>query len=179
MGQQHKLVSALDMKPATLRPFLPRPALRRRVCISRSYAVQSPGLPTLQVFNRHTKYLQRERAAANTERSRQVDYLKDEVAMRLSERLLDINRHFDHVLDLGANSCNIARALTLPDPYPDPTKESAPLSTRLSKSRQWIHHEICSTVMQTSPSTTKSTSHAKSSTMRKDSHLNQIHSMPC
>ncbi|PVH71873.1 S-adenosyl-L-methionine-dependent methyltransferase [Cadophora sp. DSE1049] len=121
------------MKPATLRPFLPRPAIRRRICISRSYAVQSPGSPTLQVFNRHTKYLQKERAAANTERSRQVDYLKDEVAMRLSERLLDINRHFDHVLDLGANSCNIARALTLPDPYPDLTKESAPISTRLSK----------------------------------------------
>ncbi|KAG4435619.1 hypothetical protein IFR05_008894 [Cadophora sp. M221] len=121
------------MKPATLRPFLPRPAIRRRTCISRSYAVQAPGSPTLQVFNRHTKYLQKERAAANPERSRQVDYLKDEVAMRLSERLLDINRHFNHVLDLGANSCNIARALTLPDPYPDPTKESAPISTRLSK----------------------------------------------
>lgn len=42
----------------------------------------------LQVFNRHTKYLQKERAAANVERSRQVDYLKDEVALRLSERLL-------------------------------------------------------------------------------------------
>ncbi|KAH6713532.1 S-adenosyl-L-methionine-dependent methyltransferase [Leptodontidium sp. MPI-SDFR-AT-0119] len=121
------------MKPATLRPFLPRPAIRRRTCFSRSYAIQAPGSPTLQVFNRHTKYLQKERAAANPERSRQVDYLKDEVAMRLSERLLDINRHFDHVLDLGANSCNIARALTLPDPYPDPTKESAPISTRLSK----------------------------------------------
>ncbi|KAH7346802.1 S-adenosyl-L-methionine-dependent methyltransferase [Rhexocercosporidium sp. MPI-PUGE-AT-0058] len=121
------------MKPATLRPFSPRPAIRRRMCISRRYAVQAPGSPTLQVFNRHTKYLQKERAASNTERSRQVDYLKDEVAMRLSERLLDINRHFEHVLDLGANSCNIARALTLPDPYPDPTKESAPIGTRLSK----------------------------------------------
>jgi len=76
------------MKPATLRPFLPRPAIRRRIWISRSYAVQAPGNPTLQIFDRHTKYLQKERAAANVERSRQVDYLKDEVAMRLSERLL-------------------------------------------------------------------------------------------
>lgn len=99
----------------------------------RSYAVQAPGNPTLQIFNRHTKWLQKERAAADVERSRQVDYLKDEMAMRLSERLLDINRHFSHVLDLGANSCNIARALTLPDPDPDPAKESSPpLSTRLS-----------------------------------------------
>ena len=56
--------------------------------MTRSYAIQSPGNPTLQIFNRHTKYLQKERAARNVERSRQVDYLKDEVAMRLSERLL-------------------------------------------------------------------------------------------
>jgi NADH dehydrogenase [ubiquinone] 1 alpha subcomplex assembly factor 5 len=76
------------MKPAILRPFLPRPALRRRIWISRSYAVQAPGNPTLQIFDRHTKYLQKERAAADVKRSRQVDYLKDEVAMRLSERLL-------------------------------------------------------------------------------------------
>jgi NADH dehydrogenase [ubiquinone] 1 alpha subcomplex assembly factor 5 len=81
------------MKPPALRPFLPRPAIRRRAWISRSYAVQSPGSPTLQVFNRHTKYLQKERAAANIERSRQVDYLKDEVAMRLSERLLVFVSH--------------------------------------------------------------------------------------
>jgi NADH dehydrogenase [ubiquinone] 1 alpha subcomplex assembly factor 5 len=76
------------MKPASLRPFLPRPALRRRLYLNRSYAIQAPGAPTLQVFNRHAKYLQRERAAAQVERSRQADYLKDEVAMRLAERLL-------------------------------------------------------------------------------------------
>ena len=83
-----KTTTTSIMKPATLRPFLPRPAIRRRICITRSYAIQSPGNPTLQIFNRHTKYLQKERAARNVERSRQVDYLKDEVAMRLSERLL-------------------------------------------------------------------------------------------
>lgn len=45
----------------------------------------------------------------------------------------DINRHFDHVLDLGANACNIAHALTLPDPDPDPSKPSSPaLATRIS-----------------------------------------------
>ncbi|KAJ8066382.1 hypothetical protein OCU04_005449 [Sclerotinia nivalis] len=121
------------MKSLTIRPFLPRP-LTRRLCIFRNYAVQSPGSPTLQVFDRHTKYLQKERAALDKEKSRQVDYLKDEVAMRLSERLLDINRHFDHVLDLGANSCNIARALTLPDPDINPSKPtSPPLSSRITR----------------------------------------------
>ncbi|RDW68280.1 putative methyltransferase [Coleophoma crateriformis] len=122
------------MKPMILRPFIPRSAFRRKTWISRSYAVQSPGSPTLQVFNRRTKYLQKERAAADVERSRQADYLKDEVAIRLTERLLDINRHFPHVLDLGANACNIARALTLPNPDPDPSKTtSPPLSTRLTQ----------------------------------------------
>ncbi|MCJ1400995.1 hypothetical protein MMC11_004206 [Xylographa trunciseda] len=121
------------MKPLSLRPYLSPPAVRRRVLLSRNYAVQAPGAPTLQVFNRSTKYLQKERAAADTEHSRKVDYLKDEVATRLCERLLDIKRQFPHVLDLGANACNIARILTLPNPDPDPSLPSSPpLSTRIS-----------------------------------------------
>lgn len=54
----------------------------------RSYAFTSAGAPTFQVFNRRTKWLQKERAASDPEASRQADYLKDEVAMRLCERLL-------------------------------------------------------------------------------------------
>ena len=42
----------------------------------------------LQVFNSNTKYLQKERAASNPEASRRVDYLRDEVAARLCDRLL-------------------------------------------------------------------------------------------
>lgn len=40
------------------------------------------------VFNRKTKWLQRERAASDVETSRRADYLRDEVAGRLCERLL-------------------------------------------------------------------------------------------
>ena len=76
------------MKPASLRPFLPRPAIRRRQILpSQHYASQAPGPPTLQVFNDEIKHLQRERAAADVEGSRKVDYLRDEVASRLCERL--------------------------------------------------------------------------------------------
>ncbi|KAG4218350.1 hypothetical protein PC116_g33170, partial [Phytophthora cactorum] len=85
-----------------------------------------------QVFNRRTKWLQKERAAANVESSRVADYLKDEVAIRLCDRLLDIKRTYPSVLDLGANSCNIARALTRPNPDPDsgaPVTE--PLASRI------------------------------------------------
>lgn len=42
----------------------------------------------LEVFNRKTKQLQKDRAGQNVEESRKVDYLKDEVAKRLCERLL-------------------------------------------------------------------------------------------
>lgn len=77
------------MKPVSLRPFMPRPAIRRRFrSYHRGYAVQAPGAPTLQVFNRHIKYLQKERAATDIDTGRKVDYLKDEVATRLCERLL-------------------------------------------------------------------------------------------
>lgn len=84
------------MKPATLRPFLPRPAIRRRARphVYRPYAISAPGPATLQVFNDHTKHLQRERSAADPEGSRKVDYLRTEVAARLTERLLV--RRFSH-----------------------------------------------------------------------------------
>ncbi|CDM33943.1 hypothetical protein DTO013E5_1679 [Penicillium roqueforti] len=101
----------------------------------RKYASQTPGNPMLEVFNRKAKHLQKDRAARNVEQSRNVDYLKDEVAMRLCERLLDIKRDFPNVLDLGANSCNIARALTSPNidsAMPEGTI-TPPLSNKISK----------------------------------------------
>ncbi len=67
-------------------------ALPWRVLTCRTYASQAPGAPSLQVFNRRTKYLQRERAADVIETSRKVDYLKDEIARRLCERLLVLHR---------------------------------------------------------------------------------------
>ncbi|KAI9158406.1 methyltransferase [Paramyrothecium foliicola] len=113
---------------------LRKPFLHSSFVIKRNYAVQAAGAPRFQVFNRRTKWLQKERAASKPEEGRQADYLKDEVAIRLSERLLDINRHFPKVLDLGANSCNIARALVRENPDPDPTKEtSPPLANRITE----------------------------------------------
>lgn len=96
----------------------------------RSYAFQAAAPPIHQVFNRRTKWLQKERAAADVEYSRLADYLKDEVALRLCDRLLDIKRHYPKVLDVGANSCNIARALTNPDPDPA-IPDSPPLVNKI------------------------------------------------
>ncbi|KAJ5582387.1 hypothetical protein N7535_001007 [Penicillium sp. DV-2018c] len=136
----------------------------------------------LEVFNRRVKHLQKDRAGRNVDLSRKTDYLKDEVAMRLSERLLvsqstdpktdnnrhksrkpskrkahpltasheqDIKRDFPNVLDLGANSCNIARALTSPNldsSAPEGTI-TPPLSKKISKltcvetSRALLHRD--------------------------------------
>ncbi|PPJ53494.1 hypothetical protein CBER1_00295 [Cercospora berteroae] len=100
----------------------------------RAYAIQAPGAPTVEVFDTRTKWLQKERAAANTKHSREVDYLRDEVAARLCDRILDINRNFPKVLDFGANACNIARILTRPDPDPDSAKPSVePISKRIGE----------------------------------------------
>ncbi|KAF2456787.1 S-adenosyl-L-methionine-dependent methyltransferase [Lineolata rhizophorae] len=128
-----------------MRPSLGRFGYPKSV---RGYAVQAPGAPTLDVFSRRTKWLQKERAARDAETSRKVDYVRDEVAARLCERLLDIKRHFPHVLDLGANACNIARILTRPNPdsySAAPVYE--PLSSRVSaltaaeSSRSLLHRD--------------------------------------
>ncbi|KAK4042038.1 S-adenosyl-L-methionine-dependent methyltransferase [Parachaetomium inaequale] len=114
-------------RPQSLRS-LASPASARR-----TYAFQAPGGAVFKVFNSRAKWHQKERAAANPELSRQADYLKEEVAMRVCERLLDIKRHFPRVLDLGANSCNIARALTRENPDPDPaTPTSPPLASKIT-----------------------------------------------
>ncbi|KAJ5239960.1 Methyltransferase type 11 [Penicillium chermesinum] len=141
-------VHAVAMNPLyTVRAAAPRRVFARASI--RTYASQTPGNPMLEVFNRKTKHLQKDRAAQNVEESRKVDYLKDEVAMRLCERLLDIKRDFPQVLDLGANSCNIARALTMPNldtAAPEGTL-TPPLAERIQKltcvetSRALLHRD--------------------------------------
>jgi NADH dehydrogenase [ubiquinone] 1 alpha subcomplex assembly factor 5 len=49
-------------------------------------------------------------------------------------RVQDINRQFDHILDLGANACNIARILTKADPDDYSAKPvSEPLQSRIGQ----------------------------------------------
>jgi NADH dehydrogenase [ubiquinone] 1 alpha subcomplex assembly factor 5 len=73
----------------SIRNFIPPVAPRRTgIHQQRWYAIQTPGAPIAEVFNSRTKWLQKERAAKDVETSRKVDYLRDEVAFRLCERLL-------------------------------------------------------------------------------------------
>jgi hypothetical protein len=77
------------MNTLSVRAFIP-PLTRRCVPLhaTRRYAVQAPGAPTLEIFSNQHKWQQKERAASNAELSRSVDYLRDEVASRLCERVL-------------------------------------------------------------------------------------------
>lgn len=68
-----------------------------------------------QVFNKNTKLLQRQRAVKDVKASREVEYLRDEVALRMIERLAFISRKFPKVLDLGSGAGNIEKMLCKDD----------------------------------------------------------------
>ncbi|ETW83776.1 hypothetical protein HETIRDRAFT_314737 [Heterobasidion irregulare TC 32-1] len=89
----------------------------QRVRLLASVASSSPVNPNtvgpFQVFDRHAKRLQKDRAAAHEDgqRSRMVDYVRDEVADRMIERFLDIKRKFSSILDLGSGPGHFSRLL--------------------------------------------------------------------
>ncbi|EJD01536.1 S-adenosyl-L-methionine-dependent methyltransferase [Fomitiporia mediterranea MF3/22] len=92
----------------------------RRSC-TRSYAAavagSSPVNPytvgPFQVFDRNAKRMQKDRAAIRDggERSRTVDYIRDEIADRMVERFLDIKRSFESIVDLGAGPGHFTKLL--------------------------------------------------------------------
>lgn len=89
--------------------MLPRKLLLNRSV--RHYATQSGGGGMPAIFNRSVKQLQRIRSAADPAANKDSDYLKDEVANRIVDRLLFLNRTFEHVVDLGGGNGHIARSL--------------------------------------------------------------------
>lgn len=137
------------MKSSFLRISLPFLAHCRLPCLRaarhrRRYAVHAPAGSALNVFSTHQKWLQRERAASDPPSSRSADYLRDEAASRLCERVLDINRHFPAVLDLGAHACNLARMLTLPsddDPAKGPRSRRVGTLTAADSSRTLLYRD--------------------------------------
>ncbi|PVF94775.1 S-adenosyl-L-methionine-dependent methyltransferase [Serendipita vermifera] len=65
------------------------------------------------VFDRAAKRIQRDRAALKDggESSRTVDYLRNEVAERMIERLLDIKRTYNNVLDIGSGPGHFSKLI--------------------------------------------------------------------
>ncbi|BGP28332.1 hypothetical protein JCM10296v2_000064 [Rhodotorula toruloides] len=88
-----------------------RTALRQP---NRAYAVPSfapASASPFAVFDRELKRAQRDRAARNVERSRLTDYVKDDVAQGMVDRLLDITRRYPVVLDVGSGPGYLAKHL--------------------------------------------------------------------
>ncbi|KAK7470257.1 hypothetical protein VKT23_001691 [Stygiomarasmius scandens] len=95
---------------------------RRFPLQTRSLASVSPGsVGPYQIFDRNTKISQKDRAATKTngESSRTVDYVRDEVADRMMERLEDIKRKFSTIVDLGSGAGHFTKLLD-----PETTKKS-------------------------------------------------------
>ncbi|KAK9453451.1 hypothetical protein V1511DRAFT_76841 [Dipodascopsis uninucleata] len=65
----------------------------------------------LTVFNREVKEKQRDRAATNPETSRIVEYIRNEVANRMAERLLVISSPQDILVDVGSGAGNLEQAI--------------------------------------------------------------------
>jgi len=64
----------------------------------------------MNIFDRNAKLLHRERAAKDAN-VHLYDYIKDEVGYRLSDRVFDIKRKFDRVLDLGCGRGYVSKRI--------------------------------------------------------------------
>lgn len=82
----------------------------------RNYAQNSGAATNIKVFDRHIKWLQKERAAKNPD-SKYAEYLRDEINRRTIDRLAFLKTDFTNVLDFGAHSGNFERLLC------DPSKD--------------------------------------------------------
>eukprot|EP00002_Diphylleia_rotans_P000919 TRINITY_DN10493_c0_g1_i1.p1 TRINITY_DN10493_c0_g1~~TRINITY_DN10493_c0_g1_i1.p1 ORF type:complete len:347 (+),score=78.17 TRINITY_DN10493_c0_g1_i1:50-1090(+) len=66
--------------------------------------------PKMNIFDRKTKRMQRERTVFYPDSS-QYNYLRDEIASRLEDRLNDTKNAFETVLELGSHSGSLTRHL--------------------------------------------------------------------
>ncbi|KAK1232102.1 hypothetical protein PQX77_004760 [Marasmius sp. AFHP31] len=97
---------------------------------SASFSPKTTG--SYQVFDRQAKRMQRDRAALRDDgnASRTVDYVREEIAHRMLDRLEDIKRKFSTILDLGSGSGHFTRLL-------DPETTNA--SIMLDSSSEWAY----------------------------------------
>lgn len=69
-------------------------------CVCTTNTLNKIEASTLNIFDRNTKSLQRQRAAIADDVN-VYDYLKDEIGFRLADRVFDIKRKFKLAADIG------------------------------------------------------------------------------
>ncbi|THH16620.1 hypothetical protein EW146_g4046 [Bondarzewia mesenterica] len=101
LGRIYRLASPL---PSNHRAF---------ASVSPSSQINPNTVGPFQVFDRNAKRLQKDRAALREggQRSRTVDYVRDEVADRMIERFTDVKRKFSSILDLGSGPGHFSKLL--------------------------------------------------------------------
>lgn len=118
---------------------------RRRLALAADIAKQQ-----FNVFDRNAKRVQRSRAArVDPARSRKVEYLRDEVAIRTIERMAFITRDFGRVLDLGSHSGNLLRNLCeeLKPVVENPDEADLKITKQLNDDKVVIRNKIRELVM--------------------------------
>merc|ERR1712142_848824 len=111
-----------DMRRVGL--LLPRDLIRLSPCpsfafsphaaaaASTSAAAFPKGETAMNVFDRKAKALHRDRSVIIRDDHQVFDYLKEEVGYRVYDRVLDIKRHFETVVDLSAGKGYVGRNFT-------------------------------------------------------------------
>lgn len=102
-----------------------------------------------KVFDRDVKKIQKSRAPIlSPERSRKMDYLRDEVALKTIERLAFITRDFKRCLDFGAHLGNFLKSLcTVSQTGPNADEADVKMIQQLNKDKETIKLKIHELVM--------------------------------
>lgn len=80
--------------------------------ISNSSVLRAKPLPpNLNIFDRWTKKTQRNRTAYYPD-YKNYEYIKSEVGYRVADRIFDIKREFNSILDLGCQRGYVSKNLT-------------------------------------------------------------------
>lgn len=86
---------------------------RLTLCIRKLTTIKNINEPTsMTVFDRKAKVIQKQRAAIAEDIS-VYEYIKDEIGYRLSDRLFDIKRQFNSVVDLGCGYGHVSKHISI------------------------------------------------------------------
>jgi NADH dehydrogenase [ubiquinone] 1 alpha subcomplex assembly factor 5 len=78
-------------------------------CLIGNYSTKT--INSLNIFDRKVKKIQRNRIASDPSNT-DYDYLKSEVGYRVVDRIFDIKRSFNTILDLGCQKGYVSRHLS-------------------------------------------------------------------